>query len=147
MFHDAIEHQDTVLAKACADLLVQRFETAQEVGKDRDFLLELDLDSFVSILQSDKLNIIHENALTEMVKEYFNKRKDALPHKELPPEQALKPELWALLDETEKANRKTQYEARQKAEQDKLAAARDEQSKEYQLMDTAQRIQFVLDLK
>ena len=32
MFHDAIEHQDAELAKACADLLVQRFETAQEEG-------------------------------------------------------------------------------------------------------------------
>ena len=88
-------------------------------------MLELDVNNFVGILESDKLNIIHENVLTAMVKEYFKLRKDAKPHKELPPEQTLKPELWALLDETEKANRKAQYDARQKTEQDKLAAARD----------------------
>ena len=147
MFHDAIEHQDAELAKACADLLVQRFETAQEVGEDRAFLLELDLESFVSILQSDKLNIIHENVLTVMVKDYFATRINAKPVKELPPEKALKPELWALLDDTEKAARKAQYDARQKTLQDEIAAKRDEQSTKYQLMDTAQRIQFVLDLK
>ena len=69
-------------------------------------MLELDVNNFVGILESDKLNIIHENVLTEMVKEYIKVRVDAKPEKELPPEEALKPELWALLDETEKENRR-----------------------------------------
>ena len=69
-------------------------------------MLELDVNNFVGILESDKLNIIHENVLTVMVKDYFKTRVGAKPHKELPPEQALKPELWELLDDTEKQNRK-----------------------------------------
>ena len=95
-------------------------------------MLELDVNNFVGILESDKLNIIHENVLTDMVKEYFKIRVDAKPGKELPPEEALKPELWALLDETEKENRRKQYQERQKAEKDAAAAKRDEESKEYQ---------------
>ena len=125
MMHDAIEHQDFDLAKACTDLLVQRFETAQIEGVDRKFLLELDVNNFVGILESDKLNIIHENVLTEMVKEYIKVRVDAKPEKELPPEEALKPELWALLDETEKENRRKQYQIRQKADKDAAAVKRD----------------------
>ena len=53
MYHDAIEHRDEALMRACADLLVQRFENIHEQGSDRQFLLELDVDNFVKILESD----------------------------------------------------------------------------------------------
>ena len=147
MFHDAVEHQDAELAKACTDLLVQRFEIAQEEGIDRQFLLELDIENFVSILESDKLNIINENVLTDMVKEYIKIRVDAKPVKELPPEQTLKPELWNLLSEQEKENRRKQFADKQQAEKNKAAETRDQQSKVYQALDKAKRIQFILDLK
>ena len=100
-------------------------------------MLELDVNNFVSILESDKLNIIHENVLTDMVKEYIKVRVDAKPEKELPPEVALKPELWALLDETEKENRRKQYEERQKAIKDAAAIKRDQESEEYQGLEKA----------
>ena len=60
-----------------------------------------------------------------MVKEYIKVRVDAKPEKELPPEEALKAELWALLDETEKENRRKQYQIRQKADKDAAAVKRD----------------------
>ena len=82
-----------------------------------------------------------------MVKEYIKVRVDAKPEKELPPEQALKPELWALLDETEKENRRKQYEERQKVIKDAAAAKRDKQSETYQGLEKAKQIQFILDLK
>ena len=68
-------------------------------------MLELDVENFVKILESDKLNITHENVLTDLVSDYMKLRADVVPLRELPPEKALKPELWALLDESEKANR------------------------------------------
>lgn len=71
MYHDAIEHQDEALMKACADLLVQKFENIHEEGRDRQFLLELDVPNFVNILSSDKLNITHENVLPDLVLDYI----------------------------------------------------------------------------
>ena len=140
MYHDAIEHQDEDLMLACADLLVQKFENIHEQGEDRQFLLELDVDNFVKILESDKLNITHENVLTELVKDYIKLRVDVQPLKELPPDQTLKPELWALLDETEKENRQKAYEARLAAEQAKKLEKREEDSQVYQGLDPAGRI-------
>ena len=105
MYHDAIEHQDEELMRACSDLLVQKFDHIHEEGKDRQFLIELDVDNFIKIICSDKLNISHENVLTDLVSDYIKLRADVVPVRELPPEKALKPELWALLDESEKKNR------------------------------------------
>ena len=50
MYHDAIEHQDEELMRACADLLVQKFDHIHENGSDRQFLLELDVDNFIKII-------------------------------------------------------------------------------------------------
>ena len=51
------------------------------------------------------MNITHENVLTDLILDFMKLRADVKPVKELPPEKTLKPELWALLDETERKNR------------------------------------------
>ena len=47
------------------------------MGEDRKFLLELDVPNFVKVLENDKLNITHENVLTELVTDYIKLRVDA----------------------------------------------------------------------
>ena len=67
--------------------------------------------------------------------------------KELPPSETVRPELWALLDDSEKKNRQDAYEARLKEEDVKKAGKRDEDSKVYQSMEAPARIQFILNLQ
>ena len=117
------------------------------MGEDRKFLLELDVPNFVKVLENDKLNITHENVLTELVLEYIKLRVDAKTTQERPPAETVKPELWALLDDSEKANRQAQYEARLAEKEAAKTAKREEDSKVYQGLDAAGRIQMILDLQ
>ena len=93
------------------------------------------------------MNITHENVLTDLVADYIKLRADLKPVKELPPAETVKPELWALLDDSEKKNRQDAYEMRLLGEGAKKAEKRDEDSKLYQKMEPPARIQFILDLQ
>ena len=57
---------------ACAELLVLNFENfVKNNGEDRKYLLELDVENFVKILESDKLPITNESVLIDLVTEYI----------------------------------------------------------------------------
>ena len=105
LYLDAIEHQDEKILEACTFVIIERFEEICAVDGNLEHLLELDLENLISMLKSDKLNLINEVTLIDLVKEYISVR-DAMPGKK--PESAKEragPELWAMLTEAEQKNR------------------------------------------
>ena len=82
--------------------------------------MELDLENLLSILKSDKLNLVNEVTLVELVGRYMDIR-DTIPSK-LPEsaEEQAGPELWALLTPAEQENRTTIFN---EEEEKKVAAA------------------------
>ena len=72
-------------------------------------MMELDIENLLSILKSDKLNLLIESTLIELVRDYIKER-DKIPSK-LPEtaEEMAGPELWALLTDSEKENRENAF--------------------------------------
>ena len=77
----------------------------------------------ISILKADKLNLVNEATLVDLVKEYIHLR-DQIPDK-LPESAQEKagPDLWALLTDAEKESRETEWkEEEDKKVEEKLQA-------------------------
>ena len=120
LYLDAIEHQDKKILKACTLVIIERFEEICAQEANTEHLLELDIKNLLSILKSDKLNLVNEVTLVELVKAYTELR-DKIP-KKLPQsaEERAGPELWALLTEDEKKNRTAIF----KEEEEKLQSGK-----------------------
>ncbi len=69
-----------------------------------EHLFELGVDNFIAVMRADSLNLVHEEALVDIVRQYINIR-DAVVKKAKSAEAATKPELWALLTDEEKKTR------------------------------------------
>ena len=120
LYLDAIEHADEKILEACTHVIIERFEEICAQEASMDFLMELDLENLLSILKSDKLNLVNEVTLVELVGRYMDIR-DTIPSK-LPEsaEEQAGPELWALLTPAEQENRTTIFN---EEEEKKVAAA------------------------
>ena len=72
-------------------------------------LIELDIENLISILKADKLNLVNEATLVDLVKIYIQER-DKIPDK-LPKsaEEKAGPDLWSLLTDEEKKKRETEW--------------------------------------
>lgn len=77
----------------------------------------------ISILKADKLNLVNEATLVDLVKEYIHVR-DQIPDK-LPEtaQEKAGPELWALLTKAEQESRETEWDEEEKKKvEEKLEA-------------------------
>ena len=72
-------------------------------------LLELGLDNLVSILGSDSLNLVHEETLIELVRQYIGVRDKVPKSQPLTAEQEAGEQLWALLTPEEQENRRVAF--------------------------------------
>lgn len=110
LYLDAVEHKDTKIMEACTVVLTERFEEILARDEtDIENLLELGVVDFISLLKADNLNLLHEEGIVELVRKYIAIR-DLVPNKATSAEEQTKPELWSLLTEEEKENRKTSFQ-------------------------------------
>lgn len=83
LYLDAVEHNEIMIMEACSSVITERFEEICQRGEpDVNYLLELDLNNFVSILRSDNLNLVAEDILINIVKKYIALRDIVEPKKE-----------------------------------------------------------------
>ena len=148
LYLDAVEHGEQKIMEACSSVITERFEEICQRGEaEVEHLLELDLDNFISILRSDNLNLVTEDILIDLVKKFIDVREKIEPKKEASVEGQTPPELWALLTDAEKENRRTAWQE----EEDKRVAAETETMEAdavaYFNRDVTGRIRHVLDLK
>ena len=80
MYNDAVEHNEVMIMEACSKVIVECFEEICEQDALNE-ILELNIDNLISILKSDKLNLVNEEYLIEIVRKYIAVR-DAIPTKE-----------------------------------------------------------------
>ena len=75
LYLDAVEHNDTKIMEACSNVIIERFEeicAAQD--PELKHLMELNLENFISIMKSDGLNLLNEDILIDLVRNYINIR-------------------------------------------------------------------------
>ena len=110
-------------------------------------LIELDIENLISILKADKLNLINEATLVELVKEYIAER-DKIP-KKLPKsaKQKAGKELWDLLSDAEKENRELEWKEEEEKKKAKKVESLEKEAQKYFEKDKTGRIQHVLDVK
>ena len=110
-------------------------------------MLELDIENLISILKADKLNLVNEATLVDLVKEYIHLR-DQIPDK-LPESAQEKagPELWTLLTDSEKESRDTEWKEEEKKKEEEKLQAQEKEAVEYFKKDLTDRLQHVLDVK
>lgn len=112
-----------------------------------EHLLELDLENLISMLKSDKLNLVNEATLIDLVREYMDVR-DAVP-KRIPvsAEEKAGPELWALLTADERLNRITVFDEAEAKRVETLSVEQGKDAHVYFAKNATDRIQHVLDIK
>ena len=111
LYLDAVEHHETKIMEACSNVITERFEEiCGRLDSELTHLIELDLENFISILKSDNLNLLNEDILISLVKSYIDTREKVEPKKPESAEGQTPPELWALLTESERENRRVQFE-------------------------------------
>ena len=111
LYLDAVEHHEVKIMEACSNVITERFEEiCGRLDSDLSHLIELDLDNFISILKSDNLNLLNEDVLISLVRRYIDLREKIEPKKADSAEGQTPPELWALLTEAERENRREQFE-------------------------------------
>ena len=117
LYLDAIEHQDQKILEACTCVIIERFEEIVAQHGNLTHMIELDIENLLSILKSDKLNLVNESTLVDLVREYIRVR-DEIPSK-LPEtaEERAGPELWALLTDTERENRELAFKEEEEKKQ------------------------------
>ena len=117
LYLDAIEHQDQKILEACTCVIIERFEEIVAQQGNLTHMIELDIENLLSILKSDKLNLVNESTLVDLVREYIRVR-DEIPSK-LPEtaEERAGPELWALLTDTERENRELAFKEEEEKKQ------------------------------
>jgi hypothetical protein len=72
LYLDACEHHDLKILDACTFVLTERFEeilTRDDAVIEQ--LLELGVENFISVLRADNLNLVHEEALVDIVRNYI----------------------------------------------------------------------------
>jgi hypothetical protein len=73
-YADAIKFEDKKLQAKCETVMVRKFsEIADEQTK---YFLDLPLKNFVNICKSNSLNVMHENQLVQLIKQYVKYRED-----------------------------------------------------------------------
>ena len=110
LYLDAVEHQDQLIMDACSTVITERFEEICNRDPNNSVhLLELDLENFISILKADGLNLINEDLMIEIIRKYIAIRDEIKPEAPQTAEGQTPPELWALLTEDERENRRKQF--------------------------------------
>ena len=74
LYLDAIEHQDQKILEACTFVIIERFEEIVSQQGNLTHMIELDIENLLSILKSDKLNLVNESTLIDLVREYIRVR-------------------------------------------------------------------------
>lgn len=89
--------------EACSQIIMVSFQEIIDRGEDSiSQLLELEYNNFLQTISSDKLNIIDEEILIDLVRRYIDEREKAGPKQPTKAEQLVRPDLWALLTDEEK---------------------------------------------
>ena len=65
--------------KACSRVIIERFEEICH-RDEQQYMLELGLENLLSILKSDKLNLMSEDYMIELIRAYIQVR-DEVPTK------------------------------------------------------------------
>ena len=135
---------------ACSDVITERFEEIVNKVKSTnstEHFMELDLENFINILRSDNLNLVNEDILVDVVKQYIQVRDKVEPKKADSAEDQTPANLWALLTDAEKENRRTAFkEAQDKISGDKNTAM-EKDAEVYFSKESPDRIQHVLNIK
>ena len=135
---------------ACSDDITERFEEIVNKVKSTnstEHFMELDLENFINILRSDNLNLVNEDVLVDVVKQYIQVRDKVEPKKADSAEDQTPANLWALLTDAEKENRRTAFkEAQDKISGDKNTAM-EKDAEVYFSKESPDRIQHVLNIK
>ena len=119
LYLDAVEHKDERITEACSNVIIERFEDiCSRETAELSALIELNLENFIKILNSDNLMLLHEDVLIDLVRSYINEREKIEPKKKETAEAQTPAALWALLSDTEKENRNLQFEAEMKEKND-----------------------------
>lgn len=80
IYLDAVEHNETQIMEACSVVITERFEEiCNREPANLSHLMELDLENFITILKSDNLNLINEDVLIELVRQYIKIRDESKP--------------------------------------------------------------------
>ena len=88
---------------ACTNVITERFEEiCNREPQSLTHIMEIDLENFISILKSDGLNLVNEDVLIDIVREYIAIRDKVVPKAPDSAEGQTPPDLWALLTEEEK---------------------------------------------
>ncbi len=74
LYLDAVEHDDTKILEACTVVLTERFEEILTQEMAVEHLFELGVDNFIAVIRADNLNLVHEEALVDIVRRYINIR-------------------------------------------------------------------------
>lgn len=144
-YQDSIEFENTRLQQACEDMIVRRFD--ETLSLSREFVLTLPSAFLVHLIRSDALNVQHEQLLVDLIKEFFEKRKDAAFRQPVDPQSTMRAEVWNLLTPAEQKARTDAVTKEKKAIADKEAAEMAAKATEYQGLKPLARIQYVLDLQ
>ena len=147
LYLDAIEHQDQKILEACTCVIIERFEEIVAQHGNLTHMIELDIENLLSILKSDKLNLVNESTLVDLVREYIRVR-DEIPSK-LPEtaEERAGPELWALLTDTERENRELSFKEEEEKKQTVANEKMENEAALYFQKDKTGKIQHVLNVK
>ena len=128
-------------------MIIERFEEICAQEGNKEHLLELDLENLLSILKSDKLNLINEVTLVHLVRDYMDVR-DKIPSK-VPEtaEEKAGPDLWALLTDSEKETRDKAFKEEEEKRNEAQNEAREKDAELYFKKESIDRLQHVLDIK
>ena len=68
--------------EACSNVIIERFEDiCSRESAELSSLIELNFDNFISILNSDSLNLVNEDMLVDLVRSYILEREKIEPKK------------------------------------------------------------------
>ena len=147
LYNDAIEHEDTFIMEACSQVIIARFEDICQRDEEDGNLMELSLENFTAILKSDKLNLVNEEQLIELVRKYIAIR-DAVPSKApTTAEEKCGANLWALLNDAEREAREKVFDEEQKKTIDAENELKEKEATLFQEMTVTEKIQHVLNKK
>ena len=80
LYLDAVEHQELRIMDACTSVITERFEEiCNREPQSLTHIMEIDLENFISILKSDGLNLVNEDVLIDIVREYIAIRDKVVP--------------------------------------------------------------------
>jgi len=97
-YNDVIEHNETQIMGACVSIILSNFAEICDIGDEAlKQLMELSYENFIQMLEDDNLNLREEETLVSVVREYISVRDKAGPKTGSPPQELVKPELWAML--------------------------------------------------